>query len=277
MNARDISRSALTKFLALVPRDTEIQIWPIEWSRPHQELVLLVLVLKHCRLQVQRMKWSGHCTTEKISVLKTGKWKSMVWWSRGNGGSKEHFSKKKRWRSAKGYCQPDMKIWRASQGNRKAKEAIEEVEKEVKEFGHELIKAQVEEGRVISGLELRIHVGDHQESMMNSSIFNNLDPKQLCTIYEGCKTSNGRQSNISRKPISQSLTMEVTGRHSPWQGWWDLYKKTIVASHAGLKDHMFDLDPPDLNSNGYPIGNLSWHWHLQFVLSMSDGLKGESP
>ena len=32
MNARDISRSALTTLLALVPRNTEIQIWPIEWS-----------------------------------------------------------------------------------------------------------------------------------------------------------------------------------------------------------------------------------------------------
>ena len=32
MTARDISRSALTTLLALVPRDTEIQVWPIEWS-----------------------------------------------------------------------------------------------------------------------------------------------------------------------------------------------------------------------------------------------------
>ena len=33
MTARDISHSALTMLLlALVPRDTEIQVWPIEWS-----------------------------------------------------------------------------------------------------------------------------------------------------------------------------------------------------------------------------------------------------
>ena len=32
MTAQDISRSALTTLLALVPRDTEIQVWPIERS-----------------------------------------------------------------------------------------------------------------------------------------------------------------------------------------------------------------------------------------------------
>lgn len=71
-----------------------------------------------------------------------------------------------------------------------AKESIEEAEKEFEDFWHELVKAKVEEAeaathlidqrRVIcSGLELRIHFGDHQESMMSSSVFDNLDPKQL--------------------------------------------------------------------------------------------------
>jgi len=79
-----------------------------------------------------------------------------------------------------------------------AKESNKEAEKEVDEFGHELVNAKVEEAearthlidqrRVISGLEYRLHFDYHQESKMISSVFDNLNQNN-CTRYlrlKGC-------------------------------------------------------------------------------------------
>jgi len=158
-----------------------------------------------------------------------------------------------------------------------AKEATEEAEKEVEEFEHELVKAKIEEAeaathlinqrRVISGLEFRIRFDDHEDSMMSSSVFDNLDPKQLRIIFKVEGLQDFQWETV--KHIENTyLSVLIHGGHRDAQSLARMMRtleKDRVASHARLKDYklmlanIFGLDPPDLNSYGYPIRIRSWH------------------